>query len=75
MYEIENINQRKIRSTRKGKITMEDARRELEIMPFDHEFNGELCHATGEEVHFSGDPDYLWWNEYEDAAGNFHYGN
>ena len=54
---------------------MEDARRELEIMPFDHEFNGELCHATGEEVHFSGDPDYLWWNEYEDAAGNFQYGN
>lgn len=50
-------------------------RRELEIMPFDHEFNGELCHATGYEV-CKGDPKNPadWWNEYEDREGNLHYG-
>ena len=52
---------------KKGGIRM---KRELETMPFDHEFNNELCHATGYEVCIDG----IWWNEYEDSEGNLHYG-
>lgn len=53
--------------------------RELDSMPFDKAFempNGgeELCHATGIEVNFDGDPKDLWWNEYEDSEGNLRYG-
>lgn len=50
-------------------------RRELDIMPYDKEFDGELCSATGDEVCF-GNPENPadWWNEYEDAEGNVHYG-
>lgn len=51
-------------------------RRELEEMPFDHNFytdNGnEICHATGDEIRFEDDD--TWWNEYEDADGELHYG-
>jgi hypothetical protein len=45
-------------------------RERLDVMPFDHEFNGELCHATGYEVFLHGE----WWNEYEDSEGELHYG-
>lgn len=50
-------------------------RRTLDTMPYDKEFSGELCHATGDEVCF-GNPENPadWWNEYEDAEGNVHYG-
>ncbi len=44
--------------------------RKLAEMPFDHEFNNELCHATGYEVLLDGE----WWNEYEDSEGKLHYG-
>lgn len=49
-------------------------KRELETMPYDKMFDGEMCHATGYEVHFTGDPDWEWWNEYEDAEGHSLYG-
>ena len=39
-------------------------------LPMDKEFGGELCHATGYEWHDGKE----WWNEYEDADGNLHYG-
>lgn len=49
--------------------------RELKTMPFDHIFivdgNEELCHATGYEMLEDG----IWWNEYIDHNGEFHYGN
>lgn len=49
--------------------------RELKTMPFDHVFivdgNEELCHATGYEMLEDG----IWWNEYIDHNGEFHYGN
>lgn len=52
-------------------------RRELDEMPFDHEFTTEygkeFCHATGYEVLFENDP--IWWNEYIDSEGCLHYGN
>ena len=49
---------------------MKEDRRELEEMPFDKEFNGELCHATGDEVLIDGE----WWNEYETPDGDLVYG-
>lgn len=42
----------------------------LEEIPFDKEFNGELCHSTGFEF-FDGKE---WWNEYEVSSGELHYG-
>ena len=51
------------------RTTMNEVRT-LAEMPMDKEFNGELCHATGYEW-FDGKE---WWNEYEDADGNLHYG-
>ena len=50
-------------------------RRELDGMPCDHGFwideeHWEMCHATGDEVAWSGE----WWNEYVDSDGGFHYG-
>jgi len=60
--------------TRARKEDME-MRRELVEMPFDMDFGGELCHATGDEVCL-GDPSNPadWWNEYIDQDGNLHYG-
>ena len=54
---------------------MEELRRELKEMPFDKEFDGELCHATGFEV-CEGNPENPadWWNEYEDSLGELHLG-
>ena len=50
-------------------------RRELNEMAFDHPFQTEegteMCHSTGYEVLM----DDIWWNEYVDSSGNFHYGN
>ena len=44
---------------------------ELDYMPYDHMFSGELCHATGFEVlDDNGD----WWYEYESADGTLYYG-
>lgn len=56
-----------------------DRRVEKETMPFDKAFitesgNEELCHATGDMIHFEGDEAGLWWNEYEDRDGNLYYG-
>lgn len=54
-------------------------RRQLGEMPFDKVFftekGEELCRATGYEI-CDGDPENLadWWNEYQDADGNYHYG-
>jgi hypothetical protein len=50
-------------------------RRELDTIPYDKEFNNEFCTATGYEVCF-GNPENPadWWNEYEDAEGDLHYG-
>lgn len=47
-----------------------EIRERLETMPFDARFNGELCHATGDEVFRNGE----WWNEYMDRDGELHYG-
>ena len=49
--------------------------RELETMPFDRTFvleggREELCHSSGYEVVLCG----MWWNEYQDSEGNYHYG-
>ena len=51
-------------------------RRDLNEMPFDKEFDGELCHATGEEVLLDLGNGYPaeWWDEFEDSEGNLHYG-
>lgn len=49
---------------------MKEDRRELEEMPFDKEFDGKLCHATGDEVLIDGE----WWNEYETPDGDLVYG-
>ena len=50
-------------------------RRELEETPYDHTFivdnRDEMCHATGYEVLIHG----IWWNEYIDSLGDYHYGN
>lgn len=44
---------------------------ELDFMPYDHTFDGELCHATGFEVlDKNGD----WWYEYENSDGELFYG-
>lgn len=44
---------------------------QLDEMPYDHWFNGELCHATGDAVlDENGD----WWNEYENSDGELFYG-
>lgn len=53
----------------------EEKRRLLEEMPFDKVFDGEFCHATGDEVCL-GDPKNPadWWEEFEDSEGNLHYG-
>ena len=50
--------------------------RELKEMPFDKDFDGELCHATGRELCFSGSPEDSanWWNEYETPEGELVYG-
>ena len=45
---------------------------ELEEMPYDHEFDGHLCHATGDRVLFE---DGNWWNEYINEEGEYEYGN
>ena len=50
-------------------------RRELweGMIPFDMEFYGETCHATGYEVLIDGQ----WWNEYESDDPddpNYYYG-
>jgi hypothetical protein len=50
---------------------MEVERRELEVMPFDMSFDGELCHATGYEVK---DEYGFWWNEYTNSKGELCYG-
>lgn len=55
---------------------MKEERRELDwgTEVYDKRFpteNGsELCHSTGYEVFRNGE----WWNEYEDSAGDLHYG-
>ena len=49
---------------------MEEARRELDSMPYDKEYNGRLIHATGDEVMLDGE----WWDEYQDEQGNLFYG-
>jgi hypothetical protein len=50
-------------------------KRQLPMMPYDKAFdvdgNEELCHTTGFEVLDGG----VWWNEYVDSNGDFHYGN
>ena len=52
---------------------MKEIRRiELEEMPLDMVFNGELCHATGYIVQFEGDNTY--WYEYVDSDNEYHYG-
>ena len=54
-----------------------DYRRELETMPFDHDFGGTLCKATGWEVCFAGDDPEdpaNWWNEYVSPDGKLEYG-
>lgn len=52
--------------------------RKLKTMPHDKMFESEdgqeLCHATGREVHFDGNPEYDWWNEYETSDGQLRYG-
>jgi hypothetical protein len=50
---------------------MEVEKRELEEMPFDMSFGGELCHATGYEVK---DEYGFWWNEYIGSDNEFYYG-
>lgn len=45
-------------------------RRTLNEMPFDKEFDGELCHATGDEVLIDGE----YWNEYVSNDGTTRYG-
>lgn len=44
---------------------------EGEDMPFDHMFNGELCHATGMLTIWS---DGEQWYEYESNDGTLYYG-
>lgn len=56
-----------------------DGKIESECMAFDHVFevngNEELCHHTGYEVHFVGEPEDIWWYEFVDSNGELHYGN
>lgn len=56
---------------------MKDYRRKLESMPFDHDFGGTLCKATGFEACFAGDDPEdpaNWWNEYVSPDGKLEYG-
>ena len=54
---------------------MKEMRRELVEMPFDMDFGGELCHATGDEVCLGDQSNPAdWWNEYIDQDGNLYYG-
>lgn len=51
------------RITRNGNTSVSYMRHIYGGMPWDHEFNNHLCHATGYE--FSMDDDNGdWWNEY-----------
>lgn len=54
---------------------MKKVKRLLPMMPYDKAFDvdgrEELCHATGYEMFDGG----VWWNEYIDSEGNYHYGN
>ena len=73
LYELKNLTNRggAARPPRKG----EKMRRELAEMPFDREFDGISCHATGFEV-CDGNPlnPADLWNEYTDTEGNLYYG-
>lgn len=63
----------------------ETARELLESMPFDRCFDvdeyghEELCHATGYAVQFDNETTPvgipLFWTEFIDSEGNYHYGN
>ena len=54
-----------------NKTNWEVERKQLEEMPFDKRFDGELCHATGYAVKDEyGD----WWNEYVSSEGILCYG-
>lgn len=41
-------------------------------MPWDHAFDGRLCHATGYEVSMADD-NGTWWNEYYDSTNDTYY--
>lgn len=66
---------KKIKMKLKEGFTVKKVKRLLPMMPYDKAFDvdgrEELCHATGYEM-FDGD---VWWNEYIDSEGNYHYGN
>lgn len=53
------------------KTNWEVERKQLEEMPFDKNFDGELCHATGDAVK---DEYGKWWNEYTTQDGEYCYG-
>lgn len=73
---LEIANEYERRERKEGKqikrtTNWEVERKQLEEMPFDKRFDGELCHATGDTVKDEyGD----WWNEYLSSEGVYCYG-
>lgn len=68
------MNKRQIKKATK-KYFVDGRRYRLPEMPYDKEFNGELCHATGYSVYFVKEYGNFWMNEYVDRDGTLHYGN